>query len=81
MSKKNTEQDDDFTVVNMNVDGMKGHVDDEQWRKITEIRQLNLTKAERRAIFWGSFKAMIPTMFFIIFGFGLAALFCWWWLG
>jgi hypothetical protein len=74
------DEDDGFTVVNMNVDGMKGYVSDSQKKQIKEMRGLHLTKKERRAIFWGAMKAMLPMLLFIVVGFAIAIGFCYLWL-
>jgi hypothetical protein len=84
MKKKNRKkeyEDTGFTVVNMDIDGMKGHVPESQRKNISDMRGLHLSKKERRAIFWGAMKAMLPMLLFILLGFGIAIGICVLWLG
>ncbi len=83
MSKKKKEYEDDsgYTIIDMNVEGMPGYIKPEHKKNKESIAKLNLTKKEKRAIFWGSFKAVLPTVAFILVGFGIATLLMYLWLG
>lgn len=80
MGKKKYDDDPGYTVIDMNVEGMPGYVKPEHKKNRREIAQLNLTKKERRAIFWGGVLAMLPMALIIIGSFAAMALLAWLWL-
>ncbi|MCL2675705.1 MAG: hypothetical protein FWE84_03850 [Firmicutes bacterium] len=80
MSKKKYDDDPGHTIVDMNVEGMPGYIKPEVKKNRREIAALNLTKKERRAIFWGGFLAALPVALIIIGSFAAMVLFAYWWL-
>lgn len=71
----------DFTVANMNVEGMPGYISPEEKQRRNEINGLNISRAERRAMIKGAYRAMLPA-FLIGLGvmcasFGLIMLYFW----
>lgn len=71
--KKNDDLDEyeDVTVAEMNVEGMPGYRDPETKRRQKEMRDLNLSPAERKAMIKGAFSAMLPAF---LIGLGLFCL-------
>ncbi len=57
--------DDGRTIANMDYECITGYKSKEQRKKHEEIRSLNLSKKERRAIYRGVFRYYIP--FFLCF--------------
>ncbi|MCL2821874.1 MAG: hypothetical protein FWD86_01585 [Firmicutes bacterium] len=80
MSKKEYDDDDGRTIVDMNVEGMPGYIKPEHKKRRDEIRGLNLTKGERRALFWASYKLVAKTLGVVLLGFGTAILLVWLWI-
>jgi len=80
MARKKYDDDDGRTIVNMNVDGMKGYMSPEMQARKQEIEHLNLTKKERRALFWASYKLVAKSLLIFMTCFGLAILLVWLWL-
>ncbi|MCL2556212.1 MAG: hypothetical protein FWE03_04245 [Firmicutes bacterium] len=78
--KKIYDDDDGRTIVNMNVEGMKDYIAPEKKKEREEIRKLNLTKKERRALFWGAYKVVAQVVLIMAIGFGLAFLLIHLWL-
>ncbi|MBO4216760.1 MAG: hypothetical protein J5940_02320 [Clostridia bacterium] len=60
--KKKKDIDDyaDYTVANMNVEGMPWYKSPESKKRDKEMNGLNLSKSERRAMIRGAFAAMLP---------------------
>ena len=58
--KDSLEDYKDFTVANMNVDGMPWYKSPESRKHADEINGLKLSKGERRAMIKGAFVAMLP---------------------
>lgn len=52
--------DDGRTIANMDYEHITGYKSKEQRKNHEEIRKLNLTKKERRAIYRGVFKYFLP---------------------
>lgn len=83
MRKKRKKYDDDggYTIIDMNVEGMPGYINPEHKKNMENIKKLQLSKKEKRAIFWGSFLAMLPVALIIIAAISLVFLFAYLWLG
>ena len=58
--KKDIDEYADYTVANMNVEGMPWYKSPESKKRAKEINSLNLSKSERRAMIKGAFAAMLP---------------------
>lgn len=67
MAKKEKFYDDGRTIANMNVDGMKGYQSTKVTKNEKEIKDLNLSKKETRAITKAAIKSYLP-MFLCMFG-------------
>jgi len=81
MAKKKVYDDDDGrTIINMNVEGMKDYIAPEKKKERDEIRGLNLTRKERRALFWGAYKLVAQFLLILAIGFGVAVLLIHLWL-
>ena len=52
--------DDGHTIASMDCEVITGYKSDEQRKNHEEIRKLNLSKKERRAIYLGVFKYFLP---------------------
>ena len=72
----------DVTVADMNVDGMPWYRDAETKQQDQEMEDLQLTKAEARAMIKGAYQAMMPAFFIGLGVFCLAflVLMCWFWI-
>jgi len=70
MKKRNTadelEKYRDVTVADMNVEGMPWYEEAGVKKNADELRELNLTKEERRAIIKGAYRAVLPAVGIII---------------
>lgn len=64
--------DDGRTIADMDFEHITGYKSKEQRKKHEEIRSLNLTRKERRAIYRGVFRYCLP--YFLIFVFVFVAL-------
>jgi len=81
MAKKKVYDDDDGrTIVDMNVEGMKNYTSPDRKKARDEIRQLNLTKKERRALFWGAYKVVAQVVLITSVAIVGAFLLIWLWL-
>jgi len=80
VARKKYDDDDGRTIANMNVEGIKGYKSPEQQAKKADFEQLNLTKKERRALFWASYKLVAKSILVFMIIFGLAAVLVWLWL-
>lgn len=72
--------DDGRTIADMNVKGMPWHIPGENKWKDSANEKLIVTKAERKAIFWGTFSALLPLVGLMCLGFFLIylALYLFW---
>ena len=63
-SNKKDTIDDGRTIANMDIDGMPGHIPQRVRKKVgkkqSEWAKLQLTRKERRAMFWGAVMAVLP---------------------
>ena len=80
MKKNKDEEQDDRTIVNMNVEGMPWYVGEEEKEKRKGAEKLHLSGREKRAAFRGAMKAYLPMMLCILCGFSLTVLLMWLWL-
>ncbi len=80
MKKKNDTENDDRTVVNMNVEGMPWYVGKDEREKRENAEKLNMSGREKRAAFRGALRAYLPMMLCILGGFALTVLLMWLWL-
>ena len=66
--------DDGRTIADMDCEAIAGYKSKEQRKKHEELKALNLTKEERKAIYRGTFKFVIP--YLLCFGGIMIALLC-----
>lgn len=82
-NKKQTGKQDDeldnVTIADMNVDGMPWYQSPEERKKRSELREVSMTKEERRAAVKGAYAAFLPiflvTLGVICLAFGLIMLY------
>lgn len=80
MAKKEKFYDDGRSIANMNVEGMKGYQSEKSKKNIEEIKKLNLTKKEQKAITKAAIKAYIPMLLCMLGGFVIAFLLIFGWM-
>ena len=59
--------DDGRTIANMDYENITGYKSKEERQKHEELRSLNLSKKERRAIYFGVFKYFMPYFLCFLF--------------
>lgn len=79
--KKKYDDDDGRTIANMNVEGMRWYnpkkkEEDEKKRKIKELK---ISRKERRAMIIGAYLAYLPMFLTILLSFTIVALLLWLW--
>lgn len=77
---KKSQELDDYTVANMNVEGFKWYKSPHEKKRKGDFTELNLTRKEKRAMIKAAFINWMPTLISILIGFTIAALLCYWWL-
>ena len=80
MAKKEKFQDDGRTIADMNIEGMKGYQSKKAKKNAEEIKNLNLTKEEQKAITKAGIKAYMPMFLCMLGGFVLAFLLIFAWM-
>lgn len=53
-------EDDQRTIASMNVEGMPWYISKEAYKTHVNVKALDLTKGERRAMFWAVVSSMVP---------------------
>ncbi|HEY8395868.1 MAG TPA: hypothetical protein VIK96_03730 [Bacilli bacterium] len=74
MSKKKKKefQDSGVTIADMNVEGMPWYRSKKEQKLAKELKDLNITPKERRAMIRGAYRAYLPLLLFILLGYVLA---------
>jgi hypothetical protein len=67
-------QDDGSTIADMNVEGFRWYQNPKLKARQNELKELNVTREERRAMIRGAFAAYLPVFLIIIGSFILAFL-------
>ncbi len=77
--KKVYDDDDGRTIANMNVDGMRWYnpKKEEENEKKRKVKELKVSRKERRAMILGAYLAYLPAFLCILFGFTIVALLLW----
>ena len=57
------EEYEDVTVADMNVEGMPWYKDPEEKKRADEMDDLRISRAERRAMVKGAYRALLPIFF------------------
>lgn len=71
-NRKPKNDDSGITIADMNVEGFRWYQSKETLRKKKRIRDLGLSKRERRAMIIGAYFAYMPIFFGILAGFTIA---------
>ncbi len=79
--KKVYDDDDGRTVANMNVEGMRGYdpKKEEEKEKRRKIKELKVSRKERRAMIIGAYLAYLPMFLTVLLSFTIVALLLWLW--
>ncbi len=80
--KKKYDDDDGRTVANMNVEGMRWYdpAKEEKAEKKRKVKELKVSRKERRAMIWGAYLAYLPMFLCILLSFTIVMLLLWLWM-